>query len=142
MHTEAVRLARGGYTIILIGRAGHDEVVGTVGELSQNTLLVESVEQAGSLQVAETEKTAYLTQTTLCLDDARRIVAVLCRRFPQIHRPRTQDICYATQNRQDAVREVATAADVVLVLGSQNSSNSIPTRRSVAGMRHTGLLNR
>ena len=125
VHTEAARLARAGYTIILIGHAGHDEVVGTVGEAPQNILLVESVEQAESLQVAETENIAYLTQTTLSLDDARRIVAVLHRRFPQIRGPRTQDICYATQNRQDAVREVATAADVVLVLGSKNSSNSI-----------------
>ena len=125
VHTEAARLARAGYTIILIGHAGHDEVEGTVGEAPQNILLVESVEQAESLQVVETEKIAYLTQTTLSLDDARRIVAVLHRRFPQIRGPRTQDICYATQNRQDAVREVATAADVVLVLGSKNSSNSI-----------------
>lgn len=125
VHMEAARLARAGYTILLIGHARHDEVVGTLGEAPQSMRVVESVEQAEALELAETGKLAYLTQTTLSIDDAQRIIAVLRRRFPQIRGPRTQDICYATQNRQDAVRELAASADVVLVLGSRNSSNSI-----------------
>ena len=121
VHTEAARLARAGYTIILIGHAGHDEVVGTMGEAPQRMLLVESVEQAETLEPGETEQLAYLTQTTLSVDDANRIVAVLRRRFPQIRGPRTQDICYATQNRQDAVRELADEATWYLSWGARTA---------------------
>jgi 4-hydroxy-3-methylbut-2-enyl diphosphate reductase len=125
VHTEAARLAERGYTIVLIGHAGHDEVVGTMGEAPERMVLVETAEQAELLEVPNPERIAYLTQTTLSIDDANRIIQVLQRRFPAIIGPRTQDICYATQNRQDAVRELAQQADVVLVLGSRNSSNSI-----------------
>jgi 4-hydroxy-3-methylbut-2-enyl diphosphate reductase len=125
VHSEAVGLARAGYTIVLIGHADHDEVVGTMGEAPERIVLVETPEQAESLQVADPARIAYLTQTTLSVDDANRIVSVLRRRFPHIRGPHTQDICYATQNRQDAVRQLARQAQLVLVLGSNNSSNSI-----------------
>jgi 4-hydroxy-3-methylbut-2-enyl diphosphate reductase len=125
VHNEAASLASKGYTIVLIGHAGHDEVVGTMGEAPDQMILVETEQQAEQLRVPDSNKIAYLTQTTLSMDDANRIIQVLRRRFPGIKGPRTQDICYATQNRQDAVRELARQADVVLVLGSRNSSNSI-----------------
>jgi 4-hydroxy-3-methylbut-2-enyl diphosphate reductase len=124
VHLEAVRFAREGYTILLIGHAGHDEVVGTMGEAPEAMVLVESVEQAQRLEFPHSAKLAYLTQTTLSVDDANRIIAVLTARFPQIVGPPKEDICYATQNRQEAVRQLAAEAEVVLVLGSQNSSNS------------------
>jgi 4-hydroxy-3-methylbut-2-enyl diphosphate reductase len=124
VHLEAVRFAREGYTILLIGHAGHDEVVGTMGEAPEAMVLVESVEQAQRLEFPPGAKLAYLTQTTLSVDDANRIIAVLTARFPQIVGPPKEDICYATQNRQEAVRQLAAEAEVVLVLGSQNSSNS------------------
>lgn len=125
VHTEAARLAEQGHTILLIGHAGHEEVMGTMGEAPEQILLVENVEQAARVTVPNADKVAYLTQTTLSTDDANRIIKVLRRRFPAIRGPRTQDICYATQNRQEAIRELACQADLVLVLGSQNSSNSI-----------------
>lgn len=125
VHTEACHLAQLDYTILLIGHQGHDEVVGTLGEAPDRMILVESPEQAESVEVTDPRRVAYLTQTTLSLDDANRIITVLRRRFPQIRGPRTQDICYATQNRQEAVRELAPEVDLVLVLGSRNSSNSI-----------------
>jgi 4-hydroxy-3-methylbut-2-enyl diphosphate reductase len=124
VHLEAVKFARLGYTILLIGHDGHDEVVGTMGEAPQSMILVESQEQAETLELADTSRLAYLTQTTLSVDDANRIIEVLKRRFPAIIGPPKEDICYATQNRQEAVRVLAREADVVLVLGSQNSSNS------------------
>ena len=124
VHLEAVRYAKEGYTILLIGHAGHDEVLGTMGEAPQAIVLVESAEQADRLEFAAGTKLAYLTQTTLSVDDANRIIARLRARFPQIVSPPKDDICYATQNRQEAVRTLAAASDLVLVLGSQNSSNS------------------
>jgi len=124
VHLEAVRFAREGYTILLIGHEGHDEVVGTMGEAPEAIVLVESVEQADRLQFPPGTKLAYLTQTTLSVDDANRIIARLRARFPHLVGPPKEDICYATQNRQEAVRQLASEADVVLVLGSQNSSNS------------------
>jgi 4-hydroxy-3-methylbut-2-enyl diphosphate reductase len=124
VHLEAVRFAREGYTILLIGHEGHDEVVGTMGEAPEAIVLVESVEQADRLQFPPGTRLAYLTQTTLSVDDANRIIARLRARFPQLVGPPKEDICYATQNRQEAVRQLASEADVVLVLGSQNSSNS------------------
>ena len=124
VHIEAVRFARDGYTIFLIGHEGHDETIGTMGEAPQAMVLVESVEDADKLSFAPDAKLAYLTQTTLSVDDANRIINRLKERFPQLIGPPKEDICYATQNRQEAVRMLAPEADLVLVLGSQNSSNS------------------
>jgi 4-hydroxy-3-methylbut-2-enyl diphosphate reductase len=124
VHLEAVRYDKEGYTILLIGHEGHDEVVGTMGEAPQNMVLVESVEHADRLEFPRGTKLAYLTQTTLSVDDANRIISRLKARFPQIASPPKDDICYATQNRQEAVHTLAAEADLVLVLGSQNSSNS------------------
>jgi 4-hydroxy-3-methylbut-2-enyl diphosphate reductase len=124
VHLEAVRYARQGFTIVLIGHEGHDEVVGTMGEAPQAIVLVESPEDVATLEVADETKLAYLTQTTLSVDDANRIIARLKQRFPHIQGPPKEDICYATQNRQEAVATLSAEADVVLVLGSQNSSNS------------------
>ncbi len=123
VHLEAVRYAKEGYTIVLIGHEGHDEVIGTMGEAPEAIVLVESPEDVDRLELT-TPKLAYLTQTTLSVDDANRIIARLKSRFPHIVGPPKEDICYATQNRQEAVRLLARDADVVLVLGSQNSSNS------------------
>jgi len=124
VHLEAVRYAKEGYTIVLIGHEGHDEVIGTMGEAPQAIILVESPEEVDRLQLS-TPKLAYLTQTTLSVDDANHIIARLKQRFPHIVGPPKEDICYATQNRQEAVRLLAREADIVLVLGSQNSSNSL-----------------
>jgi 4-hydroxy-3-methylbut-2-en-1-yl diphosphate reductase len=118
-----VRFAKEGYTIVLIGHEGHDEVIGTMGEAPHAIVLVESPEEVDQLQI-DNPRLAYLTQTTLSVDDANRIIARLKERFPQIVGPPKEDICYATQNRQEAVRLLSREADVVLVLGSQNSSNS------------------
>jgi 4-hydroxy-3-methylbut-2-enyl diphosphate reductase len=124
VHIEAVRFAREGYTILLIGHAGHDETIGTMGEAPQAIVLVQSVEDADRLSFPPNAKLAYLTQTTLSVDDANRIINRLKQRFPQLVGPPKEDICYATQNRQEAVRMLTDEADLVLVLGSQNSSNS------------------
>ena len=124
VHLEAVRYAREGYTIILIGHEGHDEVIGTMGEAPDQMILVETPEDVEQLVVRDPNKVAYLTQTTLSVDDANVVIAALRKKFPNIANPPKDDICYATQNRQEAVRELAAQADLVLVLGSQNSSNS------------------
>lgn len=124
VHLEARRFAAEGRTILLIGHAGHEEVVGTTGQAPERTILVQDVEEARRLEVERPERLAYLTQTTLSVDETNEIVAVLRERFPQIVGPPREDICYATQNRQDAVKEVARRSDVVLVIGSVNSSNS------------------
>jgi 4-hydroxy-3-methylbut-2-en-1-yl diphosphate reductase len=124
VHLEAVRFAKQGYKILLIGHEGHDEVVGTMGEAPDAFVLVESAEHVDRLPFTGDDKLAYLTQTTLSVDDANRIIERLKDRFPQIVGPPKEDICYATQNRQEAVRFLTPDADVVLVLGSQNSSNS------------------
>jgi len=124
VHLEAVRYAKEGFTIILIGHEGHDEVVGTMGEAPDAMVLVETPEDVDRLQIADDSKVAYLTQTTLSVDDANRIIARLKERFPQIQSPPKADICYATQNRQEAVNLLSETSDIVLVLGSQNSSNS------------------
>ncbi len=124
VHVEAVRFAKEGFTIFLIGHAGHDEVVGTMGEAPAAMVLVESEEAVDRLEVPTDAKVAYLTQTTLSVDDAERIIARLRTRYPRLVGPPKEDICYATQNRQEAVLELTTEADLVLVLGSQNSSNS------------------
>lgn len=124
VHLEAIRYARDGYTIFLIGHEGHDEVIGTMGEAPDAMILVESPDDVSSLNVPDDAKVAYLTQTTLSVDDANRIIARLRERYPQLVNPPKDDICYATQNRQEAVRQIAKQADLCLVLGSQNSSNS------------------
>ena len=124
VHLEAVKYAREGYTIILIGHEGHDEVIGTMGEAPERMFLVETAADVEALDLAADTRLAYLTQTTLSVDDANIVIAALRRKFPGIANPPKDDICYATQNRQEAVRELAGRADLVLVLGSQNSSNS------------------
>src|SRR6516164_3884459 len=124
VHLEAVRFAREGYTILLIGHEGHDEVIGTMGEAPHNIRLVQDEDEVNALDLPADAKVAYLTQTTLSVDDANVIVDALKRRFPQIIGPSKDDICYATQNRQEAVKELVPEADMVIVLGSQNSSNS------------------
>jgi 4-hydroxy-3-methylbut-2-enyl diphosphate reductase len=125
VHLEAVRFARAGYTILLIGHAGHDEVAGTLGEAPDAIRLVQSADDVANLDLPDDAKVAYLTQTTLSLDDAEVIIAALKRRYPRIVGPSRDDICYATQNRQEVIRELAPDADAVIVLGSQNSSNSL-----------------
>lgn len=124
VHSEVKRFARDRLSIILIGHEGHDEVIGTMGELPGRIQLVSTVEQAEQVQVLDSEKVAVTTQTTLSVDDARAILDVLKRRFPGLVTPSSDDICYATQNRQAAVKLIAEQADVVLVVGSDNSSNS------------------
>src|SRR5207244_4671726 len=125
VHLEAVRVAGEGYTIRLIGHEGHDEVVGTLGEAPNCIRLVQSETEVDALDLPADAKVAYLTQTTLSVDDAEIIIAALRRRFPHIVGPSRDDICYATQNRQEAVKELMPDVDLVLVLGSQNSSNSL-----------------
>jgi 4-hydroxy-3-methylbut-2-en-1-yl diphosphate reductase len=124
VHLEAIRFATEGRTVILIGHAGHDEAVGTLGEAPDQMMLVESVDDVDRLCVPDPEKVAYITQTTLSVDEASQIIERLKSRFPRIVGPPKKDICYATQNRQDAIKMFLPQADVVLVLGSQNSSNS------------------
>lgn len=124
VHLEAIKYAKGGYTILLIGHNGHDEVIGTMGEAPEAIVLVEDEAAVDRLDFTPETKLAYLTQTTLSVDDAGRIIRRLRQRFPWIDSPPKDDICYATQNRQEAVRKLSEQADVVLVLGSQNSSNS------------------
>ncbi len=124
VHLESRRFAAEGRTIVLIGHAGHEEVVGTVGQAPSRTVLVQSPEEARTVRIDDPTGLSYLTQTTLSVDETNEIVAILRHRFPQIQGPPREDICYATQNRQDAVKEVGRRADVVLVIGSRNSSNS------------------
>jgi 4-hydroxy-3-methylbut-2-en-1-yl diphosphate reductase len=124
VHIEAVKYAKSGFTIILIGHEDHDEVIGTLGEAPDAIKVLISTEEVDSLEVPDPAKVAYLTQTTLSLDDTRQIIARLRERFPLIHGPACEDICYATQNRQAAVLELANKAEIILVVGSANSSNS------------------
>lgn len=142
VHLEAIRFAQEGYSIILIGHEGHEEVEGTMGEVPHCTYLVQSVEDVERLQVPNPDKVAYLTQTTLSVDDTSEIVAALKRKFSKIVGPRTDDICYATQNRQNAVKELAKQVDVILVIGSPNSSNSQRLREvAIASGRPAYLIN-
>jgi len=124
VHLEAVKFAKKGYTILLIGHKDHDEVTGTLGEAPESTVLVSTVEDVDRLELAQTDRMAYITQTTLSLDETQDIVERLRERFPQIQGPAAQDICYATENRQLAVKAVVPLCQVLLVVGSQNSSNS------------------
>jgi 4-hydroxy-3-methylbut-2-en-1-yl diphosphate reductase len=125
VHLEAIHYARKGYTIILVGHHDHDETVGTLGEAPEAIRLVETREDAETITVPDPDRVAYLTQTTLSIDDTREILAILKRRFPNLRAPSKQDICYATQNRQDAVKAMAPHVDLLLVLGAPNSSNSL-----------------
>jgi 4-hydroxy-3-methylbut-2-enyl diphosphate reductase len=124
VHLEAVRFARDGFSIVLIGHKDHDEVIGTLGEVPGRSYLVETVEDADSLELPDPSRVRYLTQTTLSLDETRDIVNRLKQRFPLIQGPPAQDICYATENRQMAVKAVSEFCDLLLVVGSENSSNS------------------
>jgi 4-hydroxy-3-methylbut-2-enyl diphosphate reductase len=124
VHMEAVRYANEARSIILVGHAGHDEVIGTMGEVPGQIQLVGTIEEAENVQVDDPDRVAVTTQTTLGVDDANVIIEVLRRRFPKLKTPTSDDICYATQNRQTAVKVLAKDAELVLVLGSSNSSNS------------------
>ena len=124
VHVQARRYADEGYTVVLIGHAGHEEVVGTMGEAPDATVLVQTVEEAEALELPPDAKLAYVTQTTLSVDETGEIITALRRRFPEIRAPRKEDICYATSNRQWAVKEMLSEIDLLLVIGSRNSSNS------------------
>jgi 4-hydroxy-3-methylbut-2-enyl diphosphate reductase len=124
VHREAVKFAAEGYTIVLVGHAGHEEVEGTMGEVPGSIVLVETEDDVETLEVDDPERIAYLTQTTLSVDETTAIIARLREKFPAITGPRTDDICYATTNRQLAVKQMSEACDLVLVIGSRNSSNS------------------
>jgi 4-hydroxy-3-methylbut-2-enyl diphosphate reductase len=124
VHLEARRYDRDEYTILLIGHQGHEEVIGTTGEAPERVILVGSPEEARSVRVPDPDRIAYLSQTTLSVDETNEIVEILRERFPHIVAPPRDDICYATQNRQEAVKDLAARSDVVLVIGSDNSSNS------------------
>ena len=124
VHLEAKRFTRAGRKIVLVGHVGHEEIEGTAGEAPENTMVIENVEQIDALNLDNTEQLAYLTQTTLSVDDTRDVVAALRDRFADISGPHSNDICYATQNRQVAVKAIAPEADVVLIVGAINSSNS------------------
>jgi 4-hydroxy-3-methylbut-2-en-1-yl diphosphate reductase len=136
VHLEAIRFARMGYSLVLIGHKDHDEVIGTMGEVPDSMVLVETVEDVDRLEFENPDKVAFLTQTTLSLDETRDIVQRLRERFPAISGPKSQDICYATENRQIAVKAVAPLCELLLVVGSQNSSNS---RRLVEVCERTGV---
>jgi 4-hydroxy-3-methylbut-2-enyl diphosphate reductase len=124
VHREALKFAAEGYTIVLIGHSGHEEVEGTMGEAPEKIVLVETEADVDALEVDDPEKLAYISQTTLSVDETRAIINRLRERFPSIIGPRTDDICYATTNRQAAVKQMAAQCDLVLVIGSRNSSNS------------------
>ena len=124
VHREAVKFAAEGYTIVLIGHDGHEEVEGTMGEAPEAIVLVETIADVDALQIADPQRLAYISQTTLSVDETREIINRLRERFPAITGPRTDDICYATTNRQAAVKQLAPLCDLVLVIGSRNSSNS------------------
>jgi 4-hydroxy-3-methylbut-2-enyl diphosphate reductase len=124
VHVEVIRYAKQGYQIVFVGHRNHDEAVGTVGEAPDSIVVVESVEDVERLQVKDPDKLAFVTQTTLSVSDAEKIIGALKRKYPQIKSPAKDDICYATTNRQNAVSTYAPDADIVLVIGSRNSSNS------------------
>ena len=124
VHKEAIKFAREGYTIVLVGHAGHEEVEGTMGEAPEHIVLVETEEDVDRLEIDNPDKVAYISQTTLSVDETRAIIGRLRERFPGAVGPRTDDICYATTNRQMAVKQLAAQCDLVLVIGSRNSSNS------------------
>ncbi|GAB4360445.1 MAG: 4-hydroxy-3-methylbut-2-enyl diphosphate reductase [Bryobacter sp.] len=136
VHLEAIRYAKKGYSIVLIGHSNHEEIEGTMGEAPESTFLVETPEDVAKLTLPDESKVVYLTQTTLSLDETRDVIAALKERFPAMQGPPSQDICYATENRQIAVKAVAPLCELLLVVGSQNSSNS---RRLVEVCEKTGV---
>ena len=140
VHMEAVKFAREGYTIVLVGHEGHDEVLGTMGEAPASIVLVEDTDDVAALTLPDDAKLAFLTQTTLSVDEARTVIEALRKKYPQIVGPNKDDICYATQNRQEAVRDLVPEADVVLVLGSRNSSNSQRLAEIARGTGRTAHL--
>ena len=133
VHLEVGRMRKGEREIVMIGHKGHPEVEGTMGQVQGGMYLVETPEDVATLQVKDPEHLAYVTQTTLSIDDAGRVIAALRARFPAIQGPKKDDICYATQNRQDAVKALADVCDLVIVVGSQNSSNSRRLKEVAAG---------
>ena len=124
VHVQARRYAAEGYTIFLIGHAGHEEIEGTMGEAPESIILVESIDDVEALDLPADTKVAYITQTTLSVDETAEMITALRERFPQIYAPKKEDICYATSNRQWAVKEMLPLVDLLLVIGSKNSSNS------------------
>ncbi len=134
VHVEVSKMLRDGYEVVMIGHRGHPEAEGTMGQAGTGMHLIETVEDVARLQAKDASKLAYVTQTTLSVDDAQAIVAALKARFPQIHGPKKDDICYATQNRQDAVKFMTPRCDVVIVVGSPNSSNSNRLREVAENM--------
>jgi len=140
VHNEGRRYAAGGREIVLVGHAGHAEVEGTIGQIPAKVHLVQTVDDVAGLAVADPEKLAYVTQTTLSVDDTRGIIAALKERFPAIIGPDVRDICYATQNRQQAVRDLAGQVDLILVVGSLNSSNSNRLREIGQELGHPAYL--
>ncbi|WP_114636401.1 4-hydroxy-3-methylbut-2-enyl diphosphate reductase [Polynucleobacter necessarius] len=124
VHLEVVKMCKDGYTVLMIGHAGHPEVEGTMGQVKEGVFLIEKVGDIGSLPFSADEKIAFVTQTTLSVDETKEIVEALTKKFPNIVQPRKQDICYATQNRQDAVKFMAPQVELVIVVGSATSSNS------------------
>lgn len=140
VHLEAIKFAKAGYHIILVGHEGHDEVIGTMGEAPASITLVETAGEVDRLEFPAGAKLAYLTQTTLSVEEAGLVIAALKRRFPHIEAPPKEDICYATTNRQHAVSQLAPRADLVLVLGSQNSSNSRRLREIGESLGKPGYL--
>jgi 4-hydroxy-3-methylbut-2-enyl diphosphate reductase len=124
VHVQARRYAADGYTVVLIGHAGHEEVVGTMGEIPDSIVIVESREQVAELPFTAETKLAYVTQTTLSVDETQEVIAALRERFPDVRAPQREDICYATSNRQWAVKELLAKIHLLLVIGSRNSSNS------------------
>jgi 4-hydroxy-3-methylbut-2-enyl diphosphate reductase len=128
VHYEAIKFAKAGLHVLLIGHADHDEVIGTMGEIPGQISLVEDVDDVQRVQVPDPDRVAVITQTTLSVDETREVMDAVRTRFPNVRTPARDDICYATQNRQDAVRDLAPACDVMLVVGSENSSNSLRLR--------------
>lgn len=140
VHSEAIRYARQGYQILLVGHRNHQEVIGTSGEAPEQTLVVEHPDDIATLPIRDPSRVVYLTQTTLSTDDAGIIIAALKQAFPAIKEPPSSDICYATTNRQHAVRQIAPECDVVLVVGSRNSSNSVRLTEIAANVGSRGYL--
>jgi 4-hydroxy-3-methylbut-2-enyl diphosphate reductase len=140
VHAEVVRLKERGYQIIMIGHRGHPEVEGTMGQVDSSIHLIENVQDVYQLSFKENELIAYVTQTTLSVDETQEITAALMKKYPQIHAPKRQDICYATQNRQDAVKAMLPHVDMVIVVGSQNSSNSKRLQELASSMKVPAYL--
>ena len=144
VHLEVARHAKAEHNVVLIGHAGHPEVEGTLGQYDSHSngqiYLVETIDDVSKLDISNSKNLAYVSQTTLSVDDTRQIINALTERFPNIHGPRKDDICYATQNRQDAVRDLANHVDVVLVIGSTNSSNSNRLRELAENQGVTAYL--